>query len=465
MKVVKHMTGHLAGMTLALLMGASLPVAAAEPSAPTLEEIIQNYQQVSTEARQRDMSRLNSLLDDRERLEQAVTEAEARQQEAQKRRDSLDSTRQAQEDAIAEINERRNAEGDDLQPMFDRLRQEINDTRDGLHNSWLMLGSNISLPELEEDSIASTSDLEQYAQSMSQLIARSAQAEHLQLSVAERDGNITKRDVVRLGGMAAFSDADLLRAPSDDRPLAVAAHTPGSVSSELRALSDGKGETMALDPTNGDVLEALAQQPTLIERVTQGGVIGYITLALGAVGLLIALAQFGWLALVSARTRRQTQHFEDLRNDNPLGRVLKRFGQQQRYHEPEVLEARMDEMLLAEQPRLERGQAVVKVIAAIAPLMGLLGTVTGMIGTFQAITVFGSGDPKMMAGGISQALVTTVLGLVVAIPLLFANTALNSRSRQLMNMLERQASAHLADRLDEQHAGLETDTRLHGSAS
>ncbi len=465
MKVVKHMTGHLAGLTLALLMGTSLPAAAADPSAPTLEDIIQNYQQASTQARQRDMSRLSDLLDDRERLEQAVAEAETRQQKAQARQNALDDTRKAQEQAIAGINDRRSAEGDDLQPMFDHLRHEIDDTRDSLHNGWLTLGSDIALPALEDDSIASTADLEQYAQSMSQLIARSAQAEHLRLPVAERDGNITERDVVRLGGMSAFSNGDLLRAPADDRPLAVAAHTPGSVASELKALAEGKGETMALDPTNGDVLEALAQQPTLLERVTQGGVIGYITLALGAVGLLIALAQFGWLALVGARTRRQMHHFEELRSDNPLGRVLKRFGQQRRYHEPEVLEARLDEMLLAEQPGLERGQAVVKVIAAIAPLMGLLGTVTGMIGTFQAITVFGSGDPKMMAGGISQALVTTVLGLVVAIPLLFANTALNSRSRRLMNMLERQASAHLADRLDEQQAGLATDTRLHGSAS
>ncbi|WP_245955135.1 MotA/TolQ/ExbB proton channel family protein [Kushneria indalinina] len=459
------MIGPMAGAALALMIGVSLPAAAAQQSAPSLDDIVQNYQQDSAEARQRDMSRLENLLDDRGQLEQAVAEAEARQQQAQARRDSLDSTRQRQEAAIAEINERRNAEGDDLQPMFDHLRREIDDTRDSLHNSWLMLGSDITLPALEEDSIASTDDLEQYAQSMSQLIARSARGEHLQLPVAGQNGNITERDVVRLGGMSAFSEGDLLRAPVEDRPLAVAAHTPSGVSSELEALARGEGDTMALDPTDGEVLEALAQQPSLIERIQQGGVIGYITLALGAVGLLIALAQFFWLALVSARTRRQTQRFEDLRDDNPLGRVLKRFGQQQRYHEPEVLEARMDEMLLAEQPGLERGQAAVKVIAAIAPLMGLLGTVTGMIGTFQAITVFGSGDPKMMAGGISQALVTTVLGLVVAIPLLFANTALNSRSRSLMNLLERQASAHLADRLDEQQSGLETDTRLHGSAS
>lgn len=464
MKVIEHMTGPLAGTALALMVGISLPASAAEQSAPSLEDIVQNYQQGSARAQQHDLSRLDTLLDDREQLKQAVADAEASQQKAQARRDSLDSTRQRQEKAIADINERRSSEGDDLQPMFDRLHHEIEDTRKSLHNSWLTLGSDIRLPSLD-DSIASTEDLEQYAQSMSQLIARSAQGEHLQLPVAGQNGEITQRDVVRLGGMSAFSEGDLLRAPADDRPLAVAAHTPGSVSSELEALASGEGDTMALDPTDGEVLDALAQQPSLIERVKQGGVIGYITLALGAVGLLIALAQFAWLALVSARTRRQMHQFEDLRNDNPLGRVLKRFGQQQRYHEPEVLEARMDEMLLAEQPGLERGQAVVKVIAAIAPLMGLLGTVTGMIGTFQAITVFGSGDPKMMAGGISQALVTTVLGLVVAIPLLFANTALNSRSRSLMNMLERQASAHLADRMDEQHSGLEADTRLHGSAS
>jgi biopolymer transport protein ExbB len=108
----------------------------------------------------------------------------------------------------------------------------------------------------------------------------------------------------------------------------------------------------------------------------------------------------------------------------------------------------LDEALLAELPRLERGQALVKLLAAVAPLLGLLGTVTGMIGTFQSITVFGTGDPQLMAGGISQALVTTVLGLITAVPLMLAHTALSSRSRWLSGLIEGRASAALAEHLE-----------------
>jgi len=121
-----------------------------------------------------------------------------------------------------------------------------------------------------------------------------------------------------------------------------------------------------------------------------------------------------------------------------------------KHQTPEALEARLDEAVLAELPKIERGQPIVKLLAAIAPLLGLLGTVTGMIVTFQAITVFGTGDPQLMAGGISQALVTTVLGLVTAVPLLFAQTALSSRSRFITQVIEGEASATLADHLEAQ---------------
>ncbi len=151
--------------------------------------------------------------------------------------------------------------------------------------------------------------------------------------------------------------------------------------------------------------------------------------------------------------RRQLRHLGTLREDNPLGRVLLRFRALQDDPVPEALEARLDEAVLAELPRLERGQPMVKLLAAVAPLLGLLGTVTGMIVTFQAITVFGTGDPQLMAGGISQALVTTVLGLITAVPLLFAHTALAGRSRHLAGLVEGQASAALAEQLEQRPHG------------
>jgi biopolymer transport protein ExbB len=118
--------------------------------------------------------------------------------------------------------------------------------------------------------------------------------------------------------------------------------------------------------------------------------------------------------------------------------------------EEELLQLKLDEAVLSEMPALERGNGVIKLLAATSPLLGLLGTVTGMILTFQAISLFGTGDPKLMAGGISQALVTTVLGLVVAIPLLFSHSVIAYMSRSMIQRLDEQCAGVLARSAEQQ---------------
>jgi biopolymer transport protein ExbB len=178
--------------------------------------------------------------------------------------------------------------------------------------------------------------------------------------------------------------------------------------------------------------------------VDQGGTVGYIILALGAIGLLIALERFVSLTLMGAKVKRQLKHTE-ARGDNPLGRVM---AVQDKYPQvdTETLELKLSEAILREIPSITRNLTFIKIISVVAPLMGLLGTVTGMINTFQAITLFGTGDPKLMAGGISQALVTTVLGLVVAIPMTLLFAQLNTRSRSIVHVLQEQASGIIAER-------------------
>ena len=111
----------------------------------------------------------------------------------------------------------------------------------------------------------------------------------------------------------------------------------------------------------------------------------------------------------------------------------------------ETLELKLAEAIAQETPSLQRFLALLKIIGVVAPLLGLLGTVTGMINTFQAITLFGTGDPKMMAGGISQALVTTVLGLVVAIPIVLLHTLVSSRSKRIAQVIEERAIGVMAE--------------------
>lgn len=220
--------------------------------------------------------------------------------------------------------------------------------------------------------------------------------------------------------------------------------------------SQGKqGAELVLDPARGQTFELLKRQPTLIERVHQGGFVGYVILVLGVLGLLLALVQGIRLSLEERRVKQQTQQLNQLATNNLLGRVLAQLttaaaslSANKSLGQVEGLEAKLDELLIKEAAPLEKGLALVKLLAAIAPLLGLLGTVTGMIATFQAITLFGTGDPSLMAGGISQALVTTVLGLVTAVPLLLAHLLLQGRSRSLARLLESHSLAWLAEELN-----------------
>ncbi|MGB5543117.1 MAG: MotA/TolQ/ExbB proton channel family protein, partial [Gammaproteobacteria bacterium] len=202
----------------------------------------------------------------------------------------------------------------------------------------------------------------------------------------------------------------------------------------------------AVDPSRGSLLGLLIQAPSLPERIDQGGVVGYVIIGLGIIGLLIALWRLLLLSGISSGMRKQLKSSE-ASEKNPLGRILKVYDDN-RMNDTETLELKLDEAILREAPALEKWQGGIKVLAAVAPLLGLLGTVTGMIATFQAITLFGTGDPKLMAGGISQALVTTVLGLCVAIPLVLLHSWVAGRSRSLIEILEEQTAGMIAQKAE-----------------
>jgi len=199
-------------------------------------------------------------------------------------------------------------------------------------------------------------------------------------------------------------------------------------------------------PTGGSFLAAIIDTPTLIERWHQGGYIGYAITAIGFFALLLAVWRLIVLTGVGSKVNAQLK--SDKANDNnPLGRVLK-IRENNPGMDPETLELKLAEGVMKETPKLESGLTILKIIAAVAPLMGLLGTVTGMIVTFQAITIFGAGDPKAMAGGISVALVTTVLGLLVAIPTVLLHTIVNGRAQRIIHVLEEQTTGIIAERTE-----------------
>jgi len=201
-------------------------------------------------------------------------------------------------------------------------------------------------------------------------------------------------------------------------------------------------ETAAVDPSRGALLGLLVQTPSLQERIDQGGLVGYVIIVLLILGIILALVRIVSLSITAAKVGSQKKN-ATANPDNPLGRIMQTY-EQNRGLDVENLQLKLDDAILKELPNLERGLSTIKVLAAISPMLGLLGTVTGMIETFQAITLFGTGDPKMMAGGISQALITTVLGLVSAIPLILLHSIAAGRSKAVIEVLEEQSAGIVA---------------------
>lgn len=400
-------------------------------------------------AETRDQQRLMGFLDDQQALEAALEQARGEHENAQQQYDDLQTQQAEQAQQASELAERQAEQGEALSGLLANLARHSSEVRNALGaGSLLTLNEDALPPRLDEVEVLERHQLEDMVDRLAALTARTGRAERLELPVADASGDVTPRAVVQLGDFAAFTESELLQRSDANGSLAVLPRTPQEIGTLLPAYYQGESRVFAVDPTQGSVLNALAQRPSLWERFQQGGYVGYVVVALGVFGLVVGLGQYLYLVLVSVRIHRQRQSLDQLQSDNPLGRVLLRFEGMDKHQTPEALEARLDEAVLAELPRLERSQPMVKLLAAIAPLLGLLGTVTGMIVTFQAITVFGTGDPQLMAGGISQALVTTVLGLITAVPLLFVQTALAGRSRYLTHVIEGQASATLADHLE-----------------
>ena len=262
---------------------------------------------------------------------------------------------------------------------------------------------------------------------------------------------VVEKPVTRIGVFNVVSGNDNLIYRDGQGLVALERQMRGDYNVGSNALQDSSSGTTAfmIDPARGGLLQALVLKPSLDEKAEEGGIVGYVIMVLGAIALLIAVIRFLMLMGVQSSVKKQARDMKRPSLKNPLGRVLKVF-QDNPKSDPESLELRLGEAMLKEAPKINRGVMFIKIIAVVAPLLGLLGTVTGMIQTFQAITLYGAGDPQTMAGGISQALVTTVLGLVVAIPCVFAHWLVSNKAKNIEGMLEEQAAGLVAQKYESQ---------------
>lgn len=276
-------------------------------------------------------------------------------------------------------------------------------------------------------------------------MAETGRVSRFDAQVVGPEGRASNAEVVRVGAFNLIAGDQFLQYDVSSASLQTLARQPAS---RFRAMAGGLATAtsgtvpMAVDPSRGAILGLLIQAPSVVERIQQGGLVGYVIIVLGILGVLVAIERMVSLARASRGIKAQLKASK-ADTGNALGRILSVY-ESNRSVDHETLELKLDEAILREVPLLERWQSWIKVLAAVAPLLGLLGTVVGMIRTFQAITLFGTGDPKLMAGGISQALVTTVLGLIVAIPLVLLHSLVASRSKMLVEILEEQSAGIIA---------------------
>jgi len=424
--------------------------------AQNLEELLRLVRERRLFESEVNQEREQAFIERKEEQEQMLEDAQAERRREEQRSDRLETQFQENErrigDLQAQLDERLGA----LRELFGVLQQTAGDMRSTFNGSIVSaqhpdrgqfmqefaekVGSGSKLPSIEE--------IEQFWYEIQFQMTESGKVVRFEDTVIETGGDQRQTDIIRIGEFNLVADGRYLNYEPDADSIVELARQPSSRFADtvdnLMEADPGELVPFAVDPTRGSLLSLLIQGKTIEERIQDGGTVGYVILSLGAIGVLIALWRLIELAVVSAKVRSQSKAPEEPSESNPLGRILKVYHDN-RDVDVETLELKLSEAILGETPRINRGIPIVQVISVVAPLLGLLGTVIGMILTFQAITLFGTGDPQVMAGGISTALMTTVLGLTVAIPTVLLHAIVNGRAKAVVHVLEEQSAGMIAE--------------------
>jgi len=426
----------------------------AQEDANSMDELLQQIERGQArdnqDARQREARFAQARNEQQNLLNQARAERSRQERNSERLEQLFEDNQTKIVAARAALDERLGA----LKELFGVL-QTVSGDAQGRFNTSL---TNIQFPDREDflvelggkmagaSSLASIEEIERLWFELQREVSETGKVVKFSHEVTTAGGEVLNVEIVRVGAFnIVFEDgylqyngttgsvSELQRQPEEGRytnsTADILAATSGSVA-------------FGLDGTRGGILALLVESPTIKDRINQGGIVGYCIIGLGIFGLLIAF--WRWIGLSTASRKVSAQLKRDTAStDNPLGRVLAAY-ESNKNADTETVELKLSEAALKEMPDLTKGLLFIKVISVVAPLMGLLGTVTGMIKTFQVITLFGAGDPKMMAGGISQALMTTVLGLVVAIPMVLIHTLVSGQSKKIINILNSQSAGIIA---------------------
>ena len=450
--------------TAALAVAFAAPVQAQDAEVLSLNELLEIVRVAGGRDAAEEEQRLQEFEQNQANQQQLLNDANARKAAEEARSAQLETTFEENELLIADVTEQLNVRLGSLRELFGVLQQVAGDAR-GLFEASL---TNIEYPERSQfltelaakmgsgSQLASIEEIERLWFELQREATELGKVKRLpDFQVIAANGDILNEDIVRVGPFNILADGRYLQRDAETNSVSELQRQPEQgrfTGSTTAMLSAGPGDDFVrfgLDPTSGQILGLLVREPSFRERINQGGIVGYIIITLGIFGVLLSIERLISLGIAGRKVKAQLKS-DTASEKNALGRVLGAY-ESNREVDTETLELKLGEAILKEVPPLQRGILIIKVISVVAPLLGLLGTVTGMINTFQAITLFGTGDPTRMAGGISQALVTTQLGLYVAVPTVLLHTVVSGRSRGIIQILQEQAAGIVAEQSERAH--------------
>ncbi|MDX1490025.1 MAG: MotA/TolQ/ExbB proton channel family protein [Pseudohongiellaceae bacterium] len=439
-----------------LLLAVASPVFA-QQQASSLNELLNNVEQDRVNQSQEHREREQRFQQQVDSQQQILEETRNRIQEENALNEQLDNTFEENQIEIGQRREALREARSDLNELLGTIQGVAGDFR-GIFEDSLISAQYPGREDFLDDFIARVAsdteqvridEIERFWFFMQQELVESGNVVQYNDEVSLPSGESTTRQITRIGSFNAISEGDYLSYTGDIGHLQVLPRQPASGvvarAAELEAATSGTVK-VGIDPTGalgGSMMANLINFPTPMEQVqNNAGEIGFLIIGVGIIAVVIALYRSFVLTVVAAKVNSQVKNDKANKN-NPLGRVLL-VAESNPNVDTETLELKLGEAILQETPSLERFLTLIKIISTIAPLMGLLGTVTGMIAVFQQITVYGAGDPTIMAGGISMALMTTVLGICAAIPAILMHSWVKSKSDRIIHIMEEQATGIIA---------------------
>ena len=426
------------------------PAPVVEPVITDLDLLVESVKTTASIRAKEDRARLNKFLSDKNKQQSLLDNMKYKLTLEERRSERLTKEYEDNDAQLSDLEEQLTLKLGSFGELFGIVRQTAGESK----GQFALSLTNIEFPERIEFlgdlaerkslDLPTTEELERLWYEILNELNQSGKVKSYNADILTKSGELVNQDVLRVGVFNSVSNGNYLNLVTEQNLLEYLPKQPErSIRRSAKKLqnSDDYREVF-IDPTRGSLLTKLIDRDTWLERINAGGFVGYVIIIILILGLAMGALRFKFLNEESKSINKEleTNQFAD---DSILGKLNSIYSKYTGDN-PEDLESQLEDILAKATPPLEKNLSVIKLLAAVAPLLGLLGTVIGMIETFQAITLFGTGDPKLMAGGISQALVTTMLGLIAAVPLLFVHNILDSRSRAISQIYEEQAIGLLA---------------------